>query len=180
MKDSRLQGVVSQMAVLVGLLAMGGDAWACGDKLVVVGRGLKTSRAMGAPHRASILVFADPKGSLPAALEEGHLRKDLERAGHRLRTTTSKEEFDSALGTGTYDLVLADFKTAPGLEPEASSAASKPTVLPTLFNPTDAELAAASRQYTCVVKAPGDQKDYMTVINEAMAERAKQTPPKSK
>jgi hypothetical protein len=161
-------------------MAMGRDALACGDKLVVVGRGLRANRAMGAPRRASILVYADPKGSLPAALEEGHLRKDLERAGHRLRTATSREEFDTALGTGSYDLVLADFKTAPLLESEARAAASKPTVLPTLFNPSEAELAAATRQYTCIVKSPGDLKAYMTVINEAMAERARQAPPKSK
>jgi len=159
---------------------MRGDALACGDKLLVVGRGLKASRAMGAPHRASILLYADPKGSLPAALEEGHLRRDLERAGHRLRTATSREEFDTALRTGTYDLILADFKAAPLLESAAGAAASRPTVLPTLFKPSEAELAAASRQYACVVKSPGDLKDYMTVINEAMAERARQTPPKSK
>ncbi len=161
-------------------LVMRGDALACGDKLLVVGRGLKASRAMGAPHRASILLYADPKGSLPAALEEGHLRRDLERAGHRLRTATSREEFDTALRTGTYDLILADFKAAPLLESAAGAAASRPTVLPTLFKPSEAELAAASRQYACVVKSPGDLKDYMTVINEAMAERARQAPPKSK
>ena len=174
MKKSRLE-----LVVLVGVLAIGPDAFACGDKLVVVGRGLRANR-MGAPHRASILVYADPKGSLPAALEAGHLRKNLERAGHRLRTATSREEFDAALGTGSYDLVLADFKSAPLLESEAKAAASKPTILPTLFNPSEAELAAASHQYLCVVEAPGDQKDYMTVINEAMAERAKQASPKSK
>jgi len=176
MKEGRLKNSRLEVVFLVGVLALGGDAFGCGDKLVVVGRGLKTSRAMGAPHRASILVYADPKGSLPAALEEGHMRKDLERAGHRLRTTTSREEFDAALSTGTYDLVLADFKSASTLEPAAKAAASKPTVLPTLFNPSEAELAAASRQNTCVVKSPGDQKDYMIVINEAMAERVKQSP----
>ncbi|HKC12936.1 MAG TPA: hypothetical protein VKI41_12960 [Vicinamibacteria bacterium] len=177
MKSSGLVFVV--VVATVGVPAIGGHVFACGDKLVVVGRGLKANR-LSAPRRASILVYADPKGALPAALEEGHLRKDLERAGHRLRTATSREEFDAALGTGTYDLVLADFKAAPLLEPAVQAAASKPTVLPTLFNPSDADLAAALRQYTCVVKSPSDQKNYMIVINEAMAERAKQTSPKSK
>jgi hypothetical protein len=176
-KSSRL--VPAVLVVAIGVLAIGGHVFACGDKLVVVGRGLKANR-MSAPRRASILVYADPKGSLPAALEEGHLRKDLERAGHRLRTATSREEFDAALGSGTYDLVLADFKAVPLLEPEANAAASKPTVLPTLFNPSEADLAAASRQYSCVVKSPSDQKDYMIVINEAMADRAKHASPKNK
>jgi len=168
------------MGLLAGVLATAasGEVLACGDKLVIVGRGLRATRLRGAPHRASILVYADPGGSLPAALEEGHLRSDLERAGHRLRTATSREEFDTALGTGTYDLVLADFKTAALLEPAVKASASKPTVLPTLFHPSDAELSAASSQFTCVVKSPGDVKDYMSVINAALAERAKQAPKK--
>ena len=177
---------MTRFALPSGLLAValaaaaGGDVRACGDKLVIVGRGLRASRLQGAPHRASILVFADPAGSLPAALEEGHLRSDLERAGHRLRTATSRDEFDTALGTGTYDLVLADFKTAALLEPAARASASRPTVLPTLYHPTDAELAAASSQLTCVVKSAGEVKDYMAVINLALAERAKQAAAKKK
>ncbi len=66
-------------------LAMGGDTFACGDKLVIVGRGMRPKRVKGSVP-ASILVFADPKGSMPAALEEGNLRKDLEKAGHRVRS----------------------------------------------------------------------------------------------
>ena len=167
------------LGLLGTALVASGDVRACGDKLVVVGRGLRAGRMRSGPL-ASILIFADPKGSLPAALAEGHLRKDLERAGHRLRSVTTEEELKAALGSGSYDLVLADFKSAPGLESEAKAAASRPTVLPTLFNPSQAELAAASQEYSCVVKSPSDQKDYMSVINEAMAERAKQGSPKAK
>ena len=154
-------------------MAFGTDVLACGDKLVVVGRGLRPKGYRGATP-ASILLYADPKGSLPAALDQGNLRRDLEKAGHRLRSVGTREELDSALTTGTYDLVFADFKTAPSLEREANAAASKPTVLPTLFNPTDAEWAAASHEYHCVIKSPSQQKDYLAVVNEALAQRAKQ------
>jgi len=155
-------------------LAMGGDVFACGDKLVVVGRG-RPKRVKGV-QAAAILVYADPKGSLPAALEEGHLRQDLERAGHRIRSVSTREEFGAALETGTYDLVFADYKTAPSLQAEAQAARSKPSVLPTLFNPTEAERQAAEKQYHCVMKAPAAQKDYLAVVNEALLERAKQPP----
>lgn len=177
--EGQLRKTWSTAAVALGLLALGAEGFACGDKLVIVGRGFRANRTL-ARHRASILVYADPKGSLPAALDEGHLRKDLELAGHRLRTATSLEEFEAALGAGTYDLVLADFKEVAAIQPEVAASSSRPTVLPTLFNPTEAELAAASRQYSCVVKSPSDQKDYMTVINEAMAERTKKAPAKAK
>ena len=176
----------TKRALLLGLGLLGtvwaagvADVLACGDKLVVVGRGLRPKRMKGSAP-ASILLYADPKGSLPAALEEGHLRQDLEKAGHRLRSVSSREELDAALDTGTYDLVFADFKAAPGIETEAKAAPSKPTVLPTLFNPSDAELAAASKQYQCVMKSPGQQKDYLAVVNEALALRAKQAPSEKK
>ena len=162
------------LALLVSALtvAASGAALACGDKLVVVGRGLH-AKGVRAPQRASILLFAEPKSSVAAALQDGNFRKDLERAGHRLRSATSKEELEAALGTGSYDLLLADLKTASFAESEAKASASKPTFLPTLFNPTAAELAAASNQHHCVVKTSGEQKDYIAVINEALAERAK-------
>lgn len=159
-------------------LAMGNDALACGDKLVVVGRG-RPKRVKGV-QAAAILVFADPAGVLPAALEEGNLRKDLERAGHRIRSVSTRQELGAALGTGTYDLLMTDYRSAAAVEGDAKAAPSHPTVLPTLYNPSAADLAAAEQQYQCVMKAPGKQKDYLAVVNEALVERAKQNPAKAK
>ena len=163
------------LGLLAGIVCVAGEALACGDKLVVVGRGLRPRSVKGGPQRASILLYADPKGSLPSALEQGHLRKDLERAGHRLRSVTTREELKSALSTGTYDLVFTDAKAATAVEVDANQAASKPTVMPTLYNPTAAELAAASQQFPCVLNSPGPEKNYINVVNEALALRAKQT-----
>lgn len=160
-------------------LALGGDAFACGDKLVVVGRGLRPKRIKGGPP-ASILLYADPKGSLPTALEQGNLRKNLEKAGHRLRSVGTREDLQTALRTGSYDLVLTDFKAASLVETQVKDAPSKPTVLPTLYNPSEAELADAAQAYQCVLKSPGQQKDYMAVVNEALALRTKQAEPEKK
>src|SRR5262245_50902393 len=88
--------------------AMGGDALACGDKLVIVGRGMRPKRVRG--------------------------------------SVVSLEELENALGTGSYDLVFADLKAAPLVETEAKEARSKPTVLPTLFNPSDTEMAVATKE----------------------------------
>jgi len=153
-------------------LMVGGDALACGDKLVIVGRGLRPKHK--AVSRASILVYARPGGSLPAALGEGGLQKDLERAGHRLSRVGTEEELTRALGTGSYDLVLADLKVAPGVEAAADRVPARPTVLPTLYKPSSAELKTARTEFSCVLNAPADDKDYLAVIDEAMAARAKQ------
>jgi len=153
-------------------LMVGGDALACGDKLVIVGRGLRAKRK--AVSKASILAYARPGGSLPAALGEGGLQKNLERAGHRLSRVGTEEELRRALAAGGYDLVLADMKAAPRLEAQANSAPTHPTVLPTLYNPSPEELKAAESAFHCVLKAPAKEKDYLAVVDEAMAARAKQ------
>ena len=104
------------LALLGGALTltMSGDALACGDKLVVVGRGLH-AKGVRAPQRASILLFAEPKSSVAAALEDGNLRKDLERPGHRLRSATSKEEARSRRGHRHLRLLRGKRGSAPGV-----------------------------------------------------------------
>jgi len=160
------------LGVLGCALMVGGDALACGDKLVVVGRGLRPTRK--AVSRASILVYARPGGPLTAALGEGGLQKNLERAGHRLSAVGTEEELKRALGAGGYDLVLADMKTAAQVEVEARETPARPTVLPTLYNPSPAELKAAESEFQCVIKSPGQEKDYLAVVDAAMATRAKE------
>jgi DNA-binding NtrC family response regulator len=160
------------LGFLGAALVFGSDVLGCGDKLVVVGRGTRPKGYRG-PRQASILLYADPHGSLPAALEKG-LRKDLEKAGHRLRSVETRQELEDALHTGTYDLVFVDFKAAPAVESEAQAAPSKPTVMPTLVDPSDADLAAARSHFHCAIKAPAEPKDTLSVVNAALAERAKQ------
>ena len=158
---------------LVGCaLMVGGDALACADKLMIVGRGLRAKRK--AVSKASILAYSRPGGSLPAALGQGGLQEDLERAGHRLNQVGTEDELKEALAAGGYDLVLADIKVAPRLEAQANSAPTHPTVLPTLYNPSPAELKAAESAFQCVLKSPAKEKDYLAVVDVAMAVRAKQ------
>ena len=171
-----------KLLLCAGLLGCGlmlaGDALACGDKLIIVGRGLRAKRK--AVSQASILVYARPGGSLPAALGEGGLQKNLERAGHRISRVDTEQGLKAALGAGGHDLVLADLEAAPRIEAQANAAPAHPTVLPTLYNPSHAELKAAESAFQSVLKAPAKEKDYLAVVDEAMAARAKQAKDKKK
>ena len=160
---------------LVGCgLWVAGDAFACGDKLLIVGRGIRPASVKALHHRASILVYAAPGGALPAALSEGRLQSNLERAGHRLSRVANEGELSEALAKGGFDLVFADLKLAPRIEAEARETPARPTVLPTLYNPSPAELAAARSQFQCVLTSPSKEKDYLTVIDEALEARARE------
>jgi hypothetical protein len=86
----------------------------------------------------------------------------------------TEEEQRQALAAGGYDLVLADLKTATRVEAQAIEAPTHPTVLPTLYNPSPAELTAAESAFQCVLRSPAKEKDYLAVVDEAMAVRARQ------
>lgn len=148
-------------------------AFPCGDKLLVVSRGQRTAAGHNAPHRGAILLYANPGSSVSAALAGAELKKGLERAGHRVRTVTAGADLKAAVGSGSYDLVLADLRSVAEVEGEVKGAPSAPTIIPTLYDPSEADLAAAHSELHCVVKPKGSKSDYLSVVNDALTQRAK-------
>jgi hypothetical protein len=158
--------------LLVGLSVLTTDAFPCGDKLMVVARGQRAGMGRNAQHRGAILLYANPGSSIAAALTGAELKKGLERAGHRVRTVTTRADLRNAFGSSTYDLVLADLKEVAEVEGEAKGPLA-PTIIPTLFDPSAADLAAAHTELHCVVKSKGSKSDYLSVVNDALTQRAK-------
>ena len=145
---------------------------ACGDKFLVIGRGVRRARASGVSRPASIVIYANPKTSLPEALADSRLDSHLRNSGHRVTSVTTLGALQAALQAGGVDIVMSAVSDMNGIEPDIRSASSKPALLPVIYNPTGKELAAAERQYHCVMKAPSRKQDYVDVINEALKIRA--------
>jgi CheY-like chemotaxis protein len=147
------------------------DAQACGDKFLVVGRGMRYQRVHPAAHPASILIYMNPDSRVPAAAKEIQLQSSLKRAGHRVEAVDNAASLQDALKSARYDLVLADISDSPALERQVGSQPSMPVVVPVLYRPTGNELVAAQKQYGCTINAPS--KDYLAAIDEAMTQRLK-------
>lgn len=160
------------MAMMSAALAAG-DALACGDKFLVIGRSVRAQRMNGAVHHASILMYVSPSGGLEAAIRETGLDRELRLAGHKVRSVSQPQDLDSALAAGGYDLVLAGISEMIALEPRIGAAPSRPGLLPIIYNPTGEELAAAKREYRCVMRSPSTQQGYLAVIEDAMMQRQK-------
>ena len=158
-------------------LLMGQEAGACGDKFLVVGRGVRQQRMQGAVQRASILLFHDPQGHLQTALRESNLKENLKLAGHRLDAAEGLAELKQRLETGKYDIVLADISEMAALEQEISSSLAKPFLLPVIYNPSGEELAEARTEFSCVMRSPSTRKHYLAVIDDAMVLRRKRSKP---
>jgi hypothetical protein len=164
------------LASAVGVFLIGAVAvFGCGDKFVVLGRGVRFQRVYTAAHPASILIYMNPASHMPAADKEFQLQAILKLAGHKASVVEDANELPKLLTSRSYDVVLADLSDVNELSREAGAASSKPTVIPVIYNPTGAEARAAEKQYKCLVKASKKNNQLLAIIDEAMLGKLKGT-----
>lgn len=158
--------------MLVGLLSVGGVAWACGDKLMLV-MGSRFSQIKPL-HPALILVFPGQSASA-TLIRELPSQPAFKKSGHRFQLVEDSAGLDNALKGGKYDVVLADVSNANELSQQVSSAASKAVLLPVAFKASKEEQSEAKKKYHCLLKAPGDSENYLAAIDQAMEWKLKGT-----
>ena len=161
---------------LAGMLVAGigfigtGVAAGCGDKFVLIGGGARINRSK---YPSKVLVYMRPASRIPAAEKEFHLEATLTAAGHKAKVVETEAEVQTALASGKYDLVLADYNDVPELRKQCVASASKPAVLPLLYKPTAAELSAAEKEAGCLARPSKKSSDLLAVIDETMKDRGK-------
>jgi ABC-type amino acid transport substrate-binding protein len=147
---------------------------ACGDKFLVVGRGVRFQRAYASIYPASIVVYAQSQRSPAKAIRDPRLQADLKAAGHRVLLVESDAALAKALESDRVDLVLTDVADADRIAKQADSAPAKPRVLPVMFEPTKEEAKAIETRYQCRLKSSDRADRYLAAIDDAMKARADQ------
>jgi hypothetical protein len=147
---------------------------ACGDKFLMVGRGVKFQRAYAAIHPASIVIFAESQRNAAKAIREPRLQADLKLAGHRVELIESEAALARALASAKVDLVLTDAADADRVARQGAASASKPTVLPVMYQPTRDEAKAIEAMYHCRLNSSDRTDRYLATIDDAMKVRADQ------
>lgn len=139
-----------------------GNAWACGDSLYRVGKGV-SYRVYTAPLPGSVLVYGQGEG---AEL----LAQELARSGHGVRLVSNDEELSTELGSGAYDVVIAAYSDQLTVAPQARAAAGAPTFLPVAL--TADEESQARQEYERVMLAEKDEiKHYLKAIHQTLKQR---------
>src|SRR5437879_6949725 len=108
----------------VGMLTVGGvPANGCGDKLLVLGRGIRLEALLG-NRTAKILAYqhADTHGA--ELIADPEFQSALKNAGYQLRIVRDTEELEVALRLGKYDLLLSDITDTDAVEPTLQSAST--------------------------------------------------------
>lgn len=167
--------VLAIIATVVGQGAV--PVLACGDKLMMLGRGIRF-QSKHTPRAAAVLLYL-PESATGQALTDPKLESALREAGHAVRAVTSPADLETALRSGTFDVVLANFTHAPELERAKAVAERNAVVLPAIYLVTPAAAARsrqqskvdrerASREFAVVVEVPGRPGHYCHAVDEAM------------
>jgi hypothetical protein len=160
------------LIVAAALLVESPAVLGCGDKFVVLGRGVRFGRAYAAKFPGSVLIYVNPASHMPVAMKEFRLETMIRAAGHKTRVVESNAEFEQALASGKYDIVLADIGDGTDAQKRAFSVSSKPTVIPVLYKPTPADLEGVEKKYGCLIApASSRRSDLLPVLDKAMQNR---------
>jgi hypothetical protein len=139
----------------------------CGDKLLILGRGLRFS-ALSADRPVAILAYAPAGSLLFGILKNPQWIAAITKRKHRLKTIQSMDDLQNALSRERYDLILVDLSDAPQLKPPAQPAPSDPLTLPVVNGSAREQIQAAEREYGVALKSDSKSKAYLSEISKAV------------
>ena len=148
---------------------------ACGEKLLSLGRGIRF-QSRHTPRPATVLLYL-PQSATGQPLTDPNLESALKEAGHEVRGVTTSQDLESALRSGTYDVVLANVTDAPELERAQAVAAANAVVLPAVYlvdpgqqgkQQTKTDRDNASKTFGVMVIVPGGPGHYCAAVDKAM------------
>jgi hypothetical protein len=157
MRAFRLLTSISLIAFFVP-----GNANACGDKLLLLSRGIRFERSVSA-HPASVLMFVRPSSRTATIAADS--QPALEQAGHKIRIVRSIDEIAGTLNSTAYDLLLADIEDIPAIEQRIGSMSSRPVLVPVVYKGWKQDSVHAM-QYVPV--SLGKVGNYVSAIDKAM------------
>jgi hypothetical protein len=145
---------------------------ACGDKFLLVGRGVSFQRAYAAIHPASILIVLPPKSVKSAAVRDSGLQKALKMAGHRVDVVQQPANLAEILSRSPYAIVLAERADASAIRAAAGDGQQNPSIVAVLEDASAADLATARQQVEYVLKTPQPVSQILNLLDDVMKARA--------
>jgi hypothetical protein len=140
---------------------------ACGDKLLVLGRGIRLEALLG-NRTAKILAYQHTGTHGAELIADPEFQSALKSAHYQLRVVRDTEELEVALRLGKYDLMVADIADASAVGSVVPSVIGAPVLVPILYQPTKPEVSLAEKQYHHVLRAPRRVSGNLSVIEQAL------------
>jgi hypothetical protein len=149
-------------------------AYGCGDKLSAFTRAAHNNDLI---RSARILLFAPAKSAAAVLAIDSQFQSAVKKGKHKLTVVDSADELRAQIGSGNFDLILADADAASLLEQQINSGLSLPMFVPVLDAPAKSELRAAERRYSVVLTAHSRTGQYLDTIDDAVGIRLRRSQP---
>jgi hypothetical protein len=178
--------LLPSIVVMLAVVTQNSTVYACGEKLLALGRGIRF-QSRHSPRPASVLLYL-PQSASGRPLSDPNLESALKEAGHAVRAATTSADLESALRSGSYDVVLANFSDAPDLERAQAVSPGNAVVLPAVYlvapsqtakQQTKADRDNASKTFGVMVEVPGRPGHYCAAVDKAMELKLKREKAKS-
>ncbi|MEM7281456.1 MAG: hypothetical protein AAF438_07490 [Pseudomonadota bacterium] len=146
--------IKSILAVATFAVITAPAAFACGESLFRVGKGVKY-RAYSAPLPANVLVYATTD-------KEKEMATELARSGHGVYLVNSEEALAQQLGKGGYDVIIAPFSERQKVERSDSETSFLP------ITHDDTEASQVKDLYKRSVGSDDSVKKYLKAIHRTL------------
>jgi len=143
-----------QLLCLIAMSAVATAAWACGDKLAMIGGGVSFERLSQTAHPGRVVLLIAPDSPFSQAETELKLTDSLRRTGHSVRRVASEAELETALHQEGADVVVVYWTDVGTVNDRltAASASGAPTVVPVVYHATASQLSDATAKSRCVAQ----------------------------
>jgi hypothetical protein len=155
--------VSTVMIVIAGVAVVD----ACGDKFLLVGRGLAFGRAYASVYPGSILIYGQPATNP----QTGKLQQTIRKAGHRVAVVSSPADLAARLLLEQTDIVVADVTVRSDLDPQVATLASRPSVLYLVTDSAQPRMATQPADPASVVRNGEKPGRFLGVIEDIMKTR---------
>jgi hypothetical protein len=164
------------IAFIVGSLAFAASGLqtvsACGDKFVLVGRGVRFEQAYAAIHPASILIVLPVKSVKSAAVRDSRLVTALKKAGHRVEVVQQPANLAEALSRSRHDIILVEQADASALHDIITAAGQvKPSIVGVLEAPSPSALTDARQKLEYLLPTPASLTHILNLMDDVMKAR---------
>lgn len=162
------------VAATVAFLVVGSiasqDVSACGDKFLLLGRGVRFQRAYAAIHPAAILLVMPPKSVKGAAIRDSRLKTALQMAGHRVDVVQAAK-LQEVLAGSRFDIIMAERTDAAAIKNAMTAAVKKAAIVGVVEDLGTADGTAARLGFDAVLKTPQPLPDILRLLDDVMKAR---------
>ena len=139
---------------------------ACGAKFLVGSRAARYQRLQRVANPSTILIYSRQDANTPEDERlDPEFKANLEKVGHTIQVATDPDAFQSAMGTGRFNIVLMDLEDARQMQAQVQS--SSAVLLPFVAFPTRPEYSQAKEEFGLVLRTPTTMRKLLSAVQEA-------------